>query len=252
LEESLQKELCEYLDRPENAHILEAARQGNFSGEVINARSVSDVERIGSMKRRMMHPACVGDLEYFVKMIAPDPEDHQYVMQAVDLLETCLSQETKVTPSGSNVISINGAAGGGLTFGSMAAAGDVIGCLEVLVSHPAIKTLERLMEVLSDSGQELLLRGLIAQQNVIEFEMELIASHPDFDQMAGLVGGFSELMTFDPDIMMEDLSEREVFVTTITTDILRGQSVRAVRALINDYERKAMDEEMFGDDGSHL
>jgi hypothetical protein len=108
------------------------------------------------------------------------------------------------------------------------------------------------MEVLSESRQELLLRGLIAQQNIIEFEMELIASHPDFDQMAGLVGGFSELMDFDPDITMEDLSEREVFVTTITTDILRGQSVRAVRALIDDYEQKAMDDEMFGHDGDDV
>ena len=83
---------------------------------------------------------------------------------------------------------------------------------------------------------------------IIELETELIISHPDFEQIAGLIGGFSELMTFNPEIMMKDLAKREVFVTTITTEILRGKSVRAVRALINDYARTAMDVSMFGDD----
>ena len=248
LEESLQKELREYLGRLENAHIMEVARQGNFSGEVMKARSISDVERIGSIMRRKMYPACVGDLEYFFKVYAPDPEDLQDVRQAVDLIEMRLGQETKEVASGSNVISINGAAGGVLSLGAMAAAGDVIGCLEVLISHPAIKTLDRLIEGLSESEQGCLLAGLISQQKIIELETELIISHPDFEQIAGLIGGFSELMTFNPEIMMKDLTKREVFVTTITTEILRGKSVRAVRALINDYVRTAMDVSMFGDD----
>ena len=248
LEESLQKELREYLGRLENAHIMEVARQGNFSGEVMKARSISDVERIGSIMRRKMYPACVGDLEYFFKVYAPDPEDLQDVRQAVDLIEMRLGQETKEVASGSNVISINGAAGGVLSLGAMAAAGDVIGCLEVLISQPAISTLDRLIEGLSESEQGCLLAGLISQQKIIEFETELIISHPDFEQIAGLIGGFSELMTFNPEIMMKDLAKREVFVTTITTEILRGKSVRAVRALIEDFEAALIDGDEVDDD----
>ena len=71
-------------------------------------------------------------------------------------------------------------------MGAMAAAGDVIGCLEVLISQPAISTLDRLIEGLSESEQGCLLAGLISQQKIIEFETELIISHPDFEQIAGL------------------------------------------------------------------
>ena len=49
---------------------------------------------------------------------------------------------------------------------------------------------------------------------------------------------------------MEAMTEREVFVTTITTDILRNKSVRAVRALIEDFEAALVDGDEMDDDAA--
>ena len=250
LEESLQRELREYLDDPQNDHIMEVARAGQFAGELTKARCILDVERAGTSMRRKTYPECVGDLEYFCKEFEPDLESLEDVRKAIELIERRLGQETRALPAGSNVISINSAVGGALTLGAMAGAGDVIGCLEVLISHPSFRTLDRVMEILSEGEQTCLLGGLISQQKILEFEMDLIASHPDFEQIAELIGGFSQLITFDPGIMMEAMTEREVFVTTITTDILRNKSVRAVRALIEDFEAALVDGDEMDDDAA--
>ena len=243
LEESLQKELHDYLNDPENAQIMEAARAGQFTEELMKARSILDVERVGTSMRRKMYPECAGELEYFVRMFEPDLESIQDVRKAIELIERRLGQETMAVPAGSNVISINGMAGGALSLGSMAGAGDVIGCLEVLISHPSFKTLDRVIELLSESERGCLLAGLVSQQKILEFEMEMIASHPDFEQIAEYVGGYSELLTFDPAIMLEALTEREVFFTTTTTDIVSNRSVHAVRAVIDDFVQASLDED---------
>ena len=235
LEEFFLEEAKDFLTDPESAHMMELAQMADATHDLQNARSVYELNRMGAVIQRRIHPVCVGDLEYFVKLINHDPEYLESATAAVRLVEGLLAEASKAQPQGSNVISFNAAAGV-MNLGSLADSRDVLGCLDVLLSHPEFGSCENILDKLGSDQQTCLLKGLAAQHEMLDFELTAILSHPDLDELGEFAGELSDMIHFEPLTMLQAMSEREVLFTNLAADIVHNKSIRAVRALIRDFE----------------
>ena len=235
LEEFLAEQVEQYLADPANEDVIELFKTANAEHELRQAPSIRAMDRLVAVLQRRDHPGCVGDLEYFAKGAPHEPGLLTAAKRAVKLIETLLDGLSRTQEPGSNVISFNAAAGT-LSLGALAESLDVLGCLDVLISHPSFGAHEKVLDHLDSDQQSELVNGLGAQKDMLHFEIAAIVSHPDLEEIQELVSDTDQVASFDPVVTYRAMIEREVFFKNITSDIIRNKSTQAVRVLIEDYE----------------
>jgi hypothetical protein len=247
LEESLKKDVRDFIDEADSSDYMELIEAGNAMKDLHEARHVRELQRLTAVIQRRLHPACVGDLEYFAKIVSHDPQFLKPAHEAIRLLQRLLTGAPNTVVQAANVISFNAAAGS-LSFGPLAHSANVVGCLEVLLSHPEFGSYQRLALKLSEDEKSCLVGGLAAQIEMLALESNAIYAHPDLEDLAEFAGGIQELADFDPVAMLDAMIEREVAFTNLTAEIVQNKSVDAVRFLISDYLESLDDEEADSDE----
>jgi hypothetical protein len=205
-----------------------------FKRQVKLARSAIDLERISAETRRCFQPNCVGDLEYFAKRSQHDQHLIAKAKDALDLLNKFKNKDNRSDLENSNIPNFNSTSTK-RTVDTTINLMNIVGQLDDFNADPNIGSLDKLFDRLNDEERRVLVTGLSAQTKMLNFENQLILSHPDAQPLAELVEGITELLDLEPSIRLQVMIDREIFYSQIIYDIEANRSVKKLRLLITEY-----------------
>jgi hypothetical protein len=176
----------------------------------------------------------VGDLEYFAKRSQHDQHLIAKAKDALDLLNKFKNKDNRSDLENSNIPNFNSTSTK-RTVDTTINLMNIVGQLDDFNADPNIGSLDKLFDRLNDEERRVLVTGLSAQTKMLNFENQLILSHPDAQPLAELVEGITELLDLEPSIRLQVMIDREIFYSQIIYDIEANRSVKKLRLLITEY-----------------
>jgi len=218
--------------------------------DVASAKTVSEVYRASAQGLKRVHPQCVCDFEYFAKFIVPSEVQVKIIEQGISILQDTFIEMIAAYKMSCNVIDlidVKDSDQNGL-FVRCKTPWDVHGVLEGLESHTLFGDIDEVLARLGDKQLDQLYLALTTQSIILQEQVNAIHRHPECAEISNLLDTTSPALQFELVVILEALSEREVFLRKATDQIVSQKSLSAVRKVLADY-RKMSNTDCDGDSG---